>query len=625
MITKKLQQVWAFVLALVLMLVALSGGLLTTRFAHAEENAQAQSVTVNFDFDSLAGKGNFADHVWVYQWENSGNYSSLPQRISKDTKFVTLKPLGNEKVANFIVYIGDFARSGVLVWNRWDEGAEAPAKTANITATPGSFYNVTYDNLRKDAQHRPQPAKMAEIYAPYFPGETTVSRGKKISLNPPIFTDVHGDPKTPSGSLKYAVTGDETLHAKITPGGILSVTPGYDATLGQNPVQVTVTYADNSSDTVPVIFTITKASLMDLTYTPNSVAVKQGETAALSLSATLDGIPAVVPANTKYASTPPLHSAIKIDPFTGDLTVAPASDAQLGEYDVTVMATLNDQKIAEGKAHISIIAKESSDLSSQLWDITYEKTTIEQRETKKIELTSTLFGKKRALPADVTFAKTNTMPSWVMVDSNTGTITANPDEYVAAQDYEFTVAVTHLDGKVTTVPVKITVTKTDNAPELKSQLWKLSYADTTVQQLKTASVDLTATLFGKERALPRAVTFAKGTDMPSWVTVDPKTGKVTANPDEYAAAQDYEFTVAVTHLDGKVTTVPVKITITKADNAPELKSQLWKLSYADTAVQQLKTASVDLTATLFGKERALPRAVTFAKGTDMPSWVTVDP
>ncbi|WP_216420061.1 Rib/alpha-like domain-containing protein, partial [Arcanobacterium phocae] len=91
------------------------------------------------------------------------------------------------------------------------------------------------------------------------------------------------------------------------------------------------------------------------------------------------------------------------------------------------------------------------------------------------------------------------------------------------------------------------------------------YADTTVQQLKTASVDLTATLFGKERTLPRAVTFAKGTDMPSWVTVDPKTGTITVKPSEYVELKDYVFHVVVTHLDGKTEKVAVKIKVTEAD------------------------------------------------------------
>ncbi|WP_216404857.1 Rib/alpha-like domain-containing protein, partial [Arcanobacterium phocae] len=709
MIIKRTQRVWAFLTAATLVLMALGSGLFTPLFAHADTDQKA-GVTVNFDFDSVKGMNDFADHVWVYQWAAPFGTPNTAYRITPEKKTVTFKPFNNEQTAHFIVFIGDF-NGGITVWNRWNEGSQA--QTDDITAQPGQSYLVKYDQLKKQGS-APQPAKMSELYTPLFTGGE-IERGKTLTLESPTFTDINSAPATPD-TLGYAVQGDEKLQATIKDAGVLVVKPKYDAVLGQSQLQVTVTYKDGSTDTVPVNINVKEAQVMDLTYTPQPITVHQGETETLTPK--LAGDNTVVPAGTVYTFETLPHASLSIEPSTGVITVAPKNDAQTGTYKLRIKATYKDNLIAQGDATVIIAPQEESSASpSAAWRFSYNKLTVTQNESQSVDVTATLFGKKTSLPHDITFStgenthkwvtvdsKTGTvtakpdefvaaqdytfkmlvthlddtvtlapvtitvtkapagdldttawkfsynkltvaqnesqsvnvtaslfgkksslpagitftpgadMPSWITVDPKTGEVTANPDEYVAAQDYEFTVVVTHLDGKVTTVPVKITITKADNAPELKSQLWKLSYADTTVQQLKSASVDLTATLFGKERALPRAVTFAKGADMPSWITVDPKTGEVTANPDEYVAAQDHTFTVVVTHLDGEVTTVPVKITITKADNAPELKSQLWKLSYADTTVQQLKTASVDLTATLFGKERALPRAVTFAKG-----------
>ncbi|SDU79530.1 Putative Ig domain-containing protein [Arcanobacterium phocae] len=626
MITKKLQQVWAFVLALVLMLVALSGGLLTTRFAHAEENAQAQSVTVNFDFDSLAGKGNFADHVWVYQWENSGNFTTSAQRISKDKKYVTIKPLGAETTVNFIVYIGNFKGSNIDVWNRFSNGELA--QTDDINATPGSSYNVTYDNLHKDAQHLPRPLADNAIYTPTFDVPSEVEQGQTFSLPAPKFVSLNGVELTSpaNGVAKFEIISNTNgLNATIDTNGIVTIHPDYTITQGTHTVSIKVTYKDGTFDTVGINFPIVAAKIMELIYGPHPISVEQGKTVTVTANAKLENLLVNMPQGSMFSLTSAPHSAIKINPTTGEITVAPAIDAQTGTYKLHVKATYKGNLIAQGDAIVIITPQEESSASpSAAWRFSYDKLTVTQNETQSVDVTASLFGKKTSLPHDITFSTGENTHKWVTVDSKTGTVTAKPDEFVAAQDYTFKMVVTHLDDTVTLAPVTITVTKAP-AGDLDTTAWKFSYNKLTVAQNESQSVNVTASLFGKKSSLPAGITFTPGTDMPSWITVDPKTGKVTATPDEYVAAQDHTFTVAVTHLNGEVTTVPVKITITKADNAPELKSQLWKLSYADTTVQQLKSASVDLTATLFGKERALPRAVTFAKGADMPSWITVDP
>ncbi|WP_216381373.1 Rib/alpha-like domain-containing protein [Arcanobacterium phocae] len=448
--------------------------------AHAEETAtQKASLEVTFDFDSLpSDRPTFKDMVRVYQW-SVDKKTKKDQAISKDTKTISLTPLGDDKTINFYVYVGKDQGYGPEISDRdLYSFSGKKAKTAELSNVHvGRSLEISFANLMDSKDSLPEIPTDASLYEPLFLEEpntpdsfSSIEQGASELVLPRVmFKPKNGVPliKVPSG--------DFSLSLKTTPFGAEVINPGY---LRLGPIDI---------------------------------------------------------------------------------------DAQLGKHNINVEITYADGSKESATASFIVTEKLTPELESQLWDISYPDLTLEQREHIDLSVKATLFGKERALPRAVTFAKGTDMPSWVTVDPKTGKVTANPDEYAAAQDYEFTVAVTHLDGKVTTVPVKITITKADNAPELKSQLWKLSYADTAVQQLKTASVDLTATLFGKERALPRAVTFAKGTDMPSWVTVDPKTGTITVKPSEYVELKDYVFHVVVTHLDGKTEKVAVKIKVTEAD------------------------------------------------------------
>ncbi|QJC22249.1 Rib/alpha-like domain-containing protein [Arcanobacterium buesumense] len=615
MTIKRTHRVSVFLTATALVLMGFGSGLFTPLFAHADTE-QNTGITVNFDFTTLEGKTNFADHVWVYQWSNPSGTPNTAHKIDPAQKSVTFEPLNNEPTAHFIVFIGDYDNTGIKVWDLWNERG-SQAQTADITAKPGQSYLVKYDQLRKSTT--PQPAKMSELYTPLFTGGE-IERGKTLTLDSPRFTDIYNAPATPS-TKKYAVQGNEKLQATINDAGVLLVTPKYDAPLGKSKLQVTVTYTDGSTDTMPVNIDVKEAPIMDLTYTPQSITVHQGETATLNPK--LVGDNALVPAGTVYAFKTLPHASLSINPNTGVITVAPENDAQTGTYELHVNATNQGVLIAQGDATVTIVAKETPNSPSTAWDFSYEDLTVTQKEAQNVNVAATLFGKDSSLPHSITFDKGNDMHEWVTVDSQTGTVTAKPDEFVAAQTYTFHVTVNHLDGTTTSVPVTITVTKAPDI-DLDTTAWDFSYEDLTVTQKEAQSVNVAATLFGKDSSLPHSITFDKGNDMHEWVTVDSQTGTVTAKPDEFVAAQTYTFHVTVNHLDGTTTSVPVTITVTKAENSPELDSHLWKLSYADVEVQQLKSSTTALTSTLFDKERALPHGVTFAEGENMPSWITVD-
>lgn len=618
---KRSQRAFAFIIAFALTIFTFNGGLFASRPAlAAEEQSPHTAVRVNFDFNSVQSMDKFKDNVWVYQWDKNGG--SVGHKIPADPGFVLIKPLNGESTVNFIVAIGTYDDKGIHPWYRW--GANQidanQAQTGDFKGVkPGRAIDVTYDNLVKNAV-LPQVPTDADTYTPSYPEAITVAQGGASSSQPLTFSSYAGNFSADNvGAQPGIEQADQRLHATISPDGTVSVRPDSDLEVDTYTVTVGVVYPqDNSKDTVTINVNVTERPITKLEYESGAVSVPQGSSQTMPLTTPLN----TLPAGTTFALDQEYHSAISVDPQTGALTIAPASDAQLGEYPVTVIGTSQGQKVAEGQLTIAITEKKTNGLDSKLWSLSYESLTVQQLKAANVKLTATLFGKERALPQGVTFAEGDNMHKWVTVNPKTGEVTATPDEFVAAQDYTFNVAVTHPDKTVTQVPVKITVTKAP-ATDLDTTVWEFSYNKLNVAQKENQSVEIAASLFGKESSLPHGITFAKGEKMPSWITVDSETGTVTATPDEYVAAQDYEFSVIVTHLNDKVTTVPVKVTVTQAENTPDLKSQLWKLSYADLTVQQLKTASVDLSATLFGQERALPSAVTFAKGADMPSWITV--
>ncbi|QRV02807.1 YPDG domain-containing protein [Arcanobacterium phocisimile] len=457
------------------------------------------------------------------------------------------------------------------------DNAELKTYVVKVTATTGSVIargTVTITIAAKETAPKVPSTPQKDMYQPAFTGDK-VDTGAAKTLAAPEFTDAKGVKTAAPRGVQYAIVGEKTsavMHARINDKGEITVAPEPGVATRLYNIFVMVTYEDGSSDEVSVgVFVDTP---WDIGYTPADVEVRQGETQTLTPKIKYNGKDQTAPNTTVYAfegDSP--HPAITLDSKTGVIAVAPATDAAIGQFNVRVNATNNGRLIAQGDVNIKIVAKPVAPApqppapapEKPAYKFSYDDLAVTQGETESVELKVTLDGKKSSAPADVSFTRDAKMPDWITVDAKTGVITATTDEYVPAETYNYMVTVTQADGAKTEVPVMVKVAKAGDAPELKSQLWKLSYADTTLQQLKSATVKLTATLFGKERALPRGVTFAPGADMPSWVTVDEKTGAITVKPSEFVEIKSYVFHVVVTHLNGETEKLAVNIKVTEAD------------------------------------------------------------
>ncbi|WP_216388590.1 Rib/alpha-like domain-containing protein [Arcanobacterium phocae] len=686
MVIKRTQRVWAFLTAAALVLMTLGGGLLVPRFAHADvqgdaeldqsasiqptadttpakmadqyepsfiggEVARGQTVTLPAPTFTKAGQDTAAPTSVAYELSPKATVDTLTATIDNEGK-VTVSP--GTSVNPTVYYLSikvtyadrtsDSKNISVNVTALWDieygstttevrqgetqtltpqlrlEGATktapqgsvyafangSPNDAITINSTNGHITVSPADDAETEAYDVPVTltnrsviargtAKITiaaketapkvpstpqkDMYQPKFTN-VKVAAGQQKTLAAPEFTDANGVKTAAPEGVQYAIVGGKTsavMHARINDKGEITVEPEADVPDGQKNVFVKVTYKDGSFDEVFVgIFIDTP---WDIVYTPKSVEVRQGDTLKLDPKIELNSKPQTAPNTTVYAfegESP--NAAITIDQKTGVIMVAPATDAAIGQFNVRVNATNNGRLIAQGHVNIKIVAKPVAPApqppapqppapapEKPAYKFSYDDLAVTQGETKSVELKVTLDGKKSSAPAGVSFTRDAKMPDWITVDAKTGVITATTDEYVPAETYNYMVTVTQADGAKTEVPVMVKVAKAGDAPELKSQLWKLSYADTTLQQLKSATVKLTTTLFGKERALPRGVTFAPGADMPSWVTVDEKTGAITVKPSEFVEIKSYIFHVVVTHLNGETEKLAVNIKVTEAD------------------------------------------------------------
>lgn len=192
---------------------------------------------------------------------------------------------------------------------------------------------------------------------------------------------------------------------------------------------------------------------------------------------------------------------------------------------------------------------------------------------------------------------TGTTTGEVSIDAATGVLTTEVPADAVPGKYTVPVTITYGDGTSQIVDVIINV------------LPVAAYLDTTVNQGETATV--AAPLDQAGNAMPEGTTYAPGTDVPAWATVNAD-GTITVSPDATVPAGVYEVPVVVTLPSGEVTTVIAKVTVVNP-NAP---------AYENGTVKQSETITIPTPANPDGS--APPEGTTYAPGDNVPSWVAVN-
>lgn len=180
--------------------------------------------------------------------------------------------------------------------------------------------------------------------------------------------------------------------------------------------------------------------------------------------------------------------------------------------------------------------------------------------------------------------------------------------------YEFSIKLVGTDGATSYVPLKLTVSEVNEAPKIEYD------GETTLETNDESKFELQ--LEAVDADLPaQELTWSISKDAPSWLKLDAKTGKLTADA---PVPGEYSFEVVVS--DGDLSSEPLKLTlkVAEVDRAPvfdELKdatAETGKTFEATVVAKDPNTAKNDVVYELVGDD--YPKDFKFDAKTGKVSW-----
>ncbi|WP_412099743.1 Rib/alpha-like domain-containing protein [Corynebacterium aurimucosum] len=485
--------------------------------------------------------------------------------------------------------------TGLPAGLRWDPDAGKIVGTPT-TAGPQDI-KVTYTVKLADGSEATQTDTVS----------MTVEQGPLTDTNDPSYRDgtaVQGStgsipaPLNTDGSTLPAGTSfsSSTLPswATLNPDGSITLAPGADVPAGTTTSEITVTYPDGTTDTVPVKLTVTAAPMTD-SIDPDyaDTAVQAGT--ATTVPAPTDAAGNALPDGTKYAaSNLPQWATVNAD---GSISVSPARSVAEGPYTIPVTVTYPDG--TQDSIDVVITVTQAAPTDADKYSPSYADSSGVPGSTVTVAQ-----GGDVNVPAGATYAEATENPA-VVVDPSTGELSITVDkDAVAGTVISGTIAVTYPDGTVDNVPYSFTVTAapldTVNDPD---------YSDATVQAGQ--KVIIAPPLNPDKTSTPRETTFELGPTAPDWVTIA-KDGELTAQPGAEVTPGNYVIPVLVTYPDGTKDYIDAAVTVTGIP-----ANTLNDPAYAPTEGQ----AGSQVSMPLIGDQK-LPEGTTFKS--DNPNFV-VDP
>lgn len=299
--------------------------------------------------------------------------------------------------------------------------------------------------------------KASDSYDVSYPAAETHQLGT-TSIAPKFATSASAV-KTPQGTkFSLALTRDgkplATAGGATTPQwltinpttGSITVDPEYNTTPGEYTGVVTVTYADGSVDTAPVVFTIASSKDADK-YTPQYEAIghlnpKATEDSEMNLTVE-ESRP--LPQGTTFALTQD-EPGVSVDE-NGRVILHARDNAKPGRYLVKVKVTYPDGTSDVVSAQYRINDK---DTQAETIDISDAHTTPDDAVRMKRRTTAVLPAlvavAGQTLPEGTTFAPGGAFPKWAELNEKTGEIELNPSLNDHPGDYAVDTLVTYPDG-----------------------------------------------------------------------------------------------------------------------------------------------------------------------------------
>ncbi|MDY6049939.1 MAG: Rib/alpha-like domain-containing protein [Corynebacterium sp.] len=247
-------------------------------------------------------------------------------------------------------YKGEIDSTGKLTISAGPAATEGEKSgTVTITYPDGTKDTVAITYTITQAPVTPPPAKTsAETYTPAYPtSATSVEQGKTGKVN------VTGGP-FPAGTT-FSAPAKNGVSFSFDANGNATITAAANATVAANQkATVTVKYADRTTDTATITYTITRAQV-----TPPVPEKKLSElnNPAWTMPVITAGTPTTIdqtgdtsmPEGTTYAITESSDPNVKWTIFqdTGQIEVTPTAKAAPGTYSATVNVTYSDGSSSE--------------------------------------------------------------------------------------------------------------------------------------------------------------------------------------------------------------------------------------------------------------------------------------
>ena len=321
------------------------------------------------------------------------------------------------------------------------------AVTADIPAdaAPGDYQvtvKVTYpDGTTENTTVTIKVAQQKDVYDPKYKDPNPSEAGKTLVVPGPKNSD--GNP-LPGGTKYSKDSGPDWATVNPDTGAVTANIPA-DATPGDYPVTVKVTYPDGTTDNTTVtIHVAQQKEVYDPKYSdPNPSEV--GKTLVVPGPKNSDG--KQLPGGTKYSKVDGPAWAT-VDPDTGAVTAKIPADATPGDYPVTVKVTYPDGKTENTTVTIHV-AKQ---------DVVYDPRYRNPSPTPaggSVKIPSPQDSHGAPIPAGTTYTKVQG-PDWVSVSPD-GSITANIPLNAAPGSYRVGIRVDYPDGTSETIYTDIKV------------------------------------------------------------------------------------------------------------------------------------------------------------------------
>lgn len=415
------------------------------------------------------------------------------------------------------------------------------------------------------------------------------------SQSSPTAVEILGSPASMPAGGTYAAAaladGDPSpTYSLFDAPAWLSVDPDSGAISGTEPANgetsfsyaVTATNPNGqaTSSTVTVDVVAPAAPTTVTVSSPGTLA--QGD--AYEASASADGTPA---GTFSLAASPAPPSWLSIDPTTGDLTGIEPNDGE-SSFSYAVVATNASGAATSATVTVEVVAASAP-------------TTVAVDGPSSIDEGDAYVATVDAdgAPGDsFGFAASPAPPSWLSIDSTSGTVSGTEPRN-GESSFSYAVTATNADGGATSTTVTVTVTP-GAAPSSVEVTGPSSIEQSSGYDASTSSQGVPAATYA----------LASSPAAPSWLSIDPATGEVTGTePGDFESS--FAYAVTATNAFGSATSAKVTVDV--------VTPPVFSSASPPTSVEP--GASYDYTFSASG----LPDAATYALGSDAPSWLSIDP